>query len=438
MTRTGTLVICVALLATPLVARADALPPELREAHTAGPSQLAAPAGAVVAPDAATLQRLLADPRGPRSVWLRAQTYAGDFEIRRPLTLAGERGAVLHGTGRGTVLRIDADDVQVENLVVRNSGRRHTTEDAGVRAHGSRIMLRNLQVQDALFGITLSACPHCVVDRCKVSRLYGGGELQGDGLKLWESSDAVVRHSVMEGARDLVVWYSRRVLLEGNTVRNSRYGSHFMYAHDSVVRDSRIVDNVVGIFVMYSSRLHVENNVLAGARGAAGVGIGFKDSDGVQVSGNWIVGNTTGMYLDGTPRSAQVPVHVDGNVMAVNDVALRLHGPSEGLFISHTDFHANGRLAEVESGGDALATRFDDNYYSDYVGYDLDADGRGDVAYQVKRLSGELTDVNPSIAFFSGTFALGLIQSIAEAMPVFSSRLLLQDPRPALRPRWLP
>jgi nitrous oxidase accessory protein len=263
-------------------------------------------------------------------------------------------------------------------------------------------------------------------------------QLKGDGIKLWESSDAVVRGCDVDHVRDVVVWYSRRVLLEGNSVRHSRYGSHFMYANDSVVRDSRIENNVVGIFVMYSSGLHIEHNVLAGARGAAGVGIGFKESDGVYVARNMLVANTTGTYLDETPRSKDQHATFIGNLFALNDVALRLHGVREGLELSQNDFSQNILLVDVEGGGDALASTFLGNHYSDYVGYDLDRDGVGDVAYQVKRLSSELTDEHPTLAFFRGTAALSLVDAIANAMPVFASRVLIEDRAPRLYARPMP
>jgi nitrous oxidase accessory protein len=398
----------------------------------AGPTAVSIPVGARVAESADELTRWLADPAGPTEIWLRARRYQGDFKIARKLALHGAYGAILEGTGHGTVLEIEADETSVENLIVRHSGQRNTAEDAGIKAKGSRIRLRNVRVEDSLFGIVLAPCPHCEVERAYVQGPGDDVAMKGDGIKLWESSDASVRDCIVDHVRDVVVWYSRRVLLDHNTVRNSRYGSHFMYAHDSIVRNSHVENNVVGIFSMYSLRLHVEQNVLAGAHGAAGVGLGLKDSDAVQITGNWLVANTVGAYLDGTPRSANLPVRFTDNTFALNDVALRFHGVSETLLFTRNDFRQNASLADVEGGGNVLSTTFRRNRFSDYVGYDLDGDGVGDVAYQVKRLSGELVDAHPALAMFQGTVALSLIDAIASAIPVFANHLLLEDPEPAM------
>lgn len=420
----GLLALCVCAGASP--ARAQPVP-----LTAAGPVAQSAPVSAVIAHSSSELAALLADPRGPDEIWLRSQRYDGDFHIARKLALRGVSNSALHGTGNGTVLNIEADGVSVGNLVISHSGRRHTQEDAGIRAKGTGIHIRNVRIEDSLFGVSLGPCPRCELDHVHVQGLGPQVALKGDGIKLWESDDAVVHDCIVDGARDLVVWYSRRVLLERNRVTHSRYGSHFMYAHDSVVRDSQIENNVVGIFVMYSARMRIERNVLAGARGAAGVGLGFKESDAAVVTGNRFVANSTGTYLDETPRSEDKEVRFTDNQFALNDVAVRFHGIRPPLVFRANDFSDNGVLAEVEGGGDALAASFEHNHFSDYAGFDLNSDGVGDVPYQVKRLTGELIATHPLLAYFQGTTALAVLDAIATAMPVFANRLLLEDKLPA-------
>jgi nitrous oxidase accessory protein len=404
----------------------------------AGPTDLRAPSGAFIVSDSSGLTAALADPEAPRDIWLRPGTYRGDFVVARTLALHGEQGVTLEGTGSGTVLTVTADDAWIDNMTVRHSGRRHTVEDAGIKAKASRVRVSHVAVDDALFGVIFAPCPGCVLDHARIRGTSDDEELRGDGIKLWESSDAIVRGCVVEESRDVVVWYSRRVLLDQNVVRHGRYGTHFMYAHDSIVRGSRIESNVVGIFVMYSNHMHVEGNVLAGARGPAGVGIGFKESDGVDVRDNWIVANTTGVYIDRTPRSIDSPVVFERNVLALNDVGLRLHSSEEGLSFVSNDFHQNVKVAEVEGGGDAMAVRFEGNHWTEYEGYDLDHDGFGDVAFEVKQLSGELTDAHPALQFFDGTGAMSVIDAVARAVPVLAAHRVLVDRHPVMtapRPR---
>lgn len=404
---------------------------ESLRAPAAGPARSAERAGKV-ARDEAELSRWLADPNGPEEIRLAPRAYHGDFRVSRRVTLRGEVGAELVGSGTGTVLSIEAEGARVENFVVRHSGRRHTHEDAAIKATANGIEIRRVRVSDALFGISLGPCRACVLEGAEVHGDLGDHELRGDAIKLWEASDSRVQGCVVENGRDVVVWYSRRVQLIDNWVEHSRYGAHFMYAHDSVLKNSRFLHNVVGVFVMYSQGLRVENNVFAGARGAAGMGIGFKESDGVSLSGNSVVANTKGVYLDRTPRSPEHPVRFEGNVLALNETALSFHSSEHGVAFHDNDFRRNHVAVEVEGGGDATAVDFSHNYWSEYVGYDLNRDRIGDVPYDVKRLASELTEAHPSVRLMDGTLAMGLIDVMARAVPVFSAERLLSDPEPKM------
>lgn len=399
----------------------------------AGPAATALPDDVAVAATEEELARMLSDPQGPPKIGLLPRIYRGGAVVRRKVELVGQRGSIIDADGRGTALTIDADDVVVRDVVLRHSGQNEIAEDAGLRARGRHVVIQHVSVEDSLFGIYLEQCSGCVIDAVHVRGLPDVLD-RGDGIKLWESDGAIIRGCKVEDSRDIVIWYSRHALLERNLVTRSRYGTHFMYAHDSTMKDSDVLGNVVGVFVMYSNRIRVENSVLAGARGPAGMGIGFKESDSVDLRGNWIVANTVGAYLDGTPRSPNARVLFTNDVLALNDVGLRFHGSERGVDLSWNDFHENGTMVEVEGGGDARGANFRDNYFSDYAGYDLDGDGTGDVAYEEKILSSELTDTHPALRFFRGTLAMGLLDALSRVVPVFASRTMLTDPSPRMHP----
>ena len=47
----------------------------------------------------------------------------------------------------------DVVKFSIDNLVIRHSGRRSTSEDAGIQAKGRAIQIRNVRVEDTLFGL---------------------------------------------------------------------------------------------------------------------------------------------------------------------------------------------------------------------------------------------------------------------------------------------
>ncbi|MBI5608489.1 MAG: nitrous oxide reductase family maturation protein NosD [Deltaproteobacteria bacterium] len=405
-------------------------------AQQVGPKAQARLAGAVEPRDEAHLQQLLADPQGPPLLWLGPRTWRGDWQIRRSVRIVGAGPTtVLQGSGTGTVVDVEGRDVSIENLVITGTGERHTQEDSACKLRGSGHSLRHTELRHVLFGAVVAGCKGCTVEANHITGRAGDAELRGDGIKLWSADDGLVMGNRVEDVRDLVVWYSNRVQLRHNVVVRSRYGCHFMYTHDCDLRDSALVDNTVGIFVMYSADLRISGSVLAGARGPAGVGLGFKDSDDIQVIGNYLVRNTVGSYFDTTPRSPDHPVLLRDNVIAINDIALRWHSQPHGVALRGNDFVSNPEAVEVDGGGDATTADFEGNFWSDYAGYDLDGDGWGDVDHLQKHLSSSLTEEKPVLKFFRGTAALAVIDTLARAVPVLATKLLLRDARPAMQPQ---
>jgi nitrous oxidase accessory protein len=401
-------------------------------AKVPGPADRTAPSGATILRTSEELSDFISDPLANREAWLAPGTYAGPVVIRRPLALHGTSGVIVDGGHAGTVVSIESNDVTLDNVVVRASGRRHSAEDSGIKARGDRIHIGDVRVEDVLFGISFGMCHFCTIEHAHVRGPGDVEELRGDGIKLWESDDSIVRDVLVEDARDVVVWYTRRALLEDLVVRRGRYGTHFMYAHDSIARRSRFERDVVGVFVMYSSRVRLEDDVMAGARGAAGVGVGFKDSDSIDLVRDSIVANTTGAYIDDTPRTEDRPLTIQDSVIALNEVGIAMHTGGSGVHVRGVDFKNNAELIRIDGAGDALAASFEGNHYSDYQGYDLDGNGIGDVAYEVKLLSHELTNTNPTLRLFQGTVALGMIDAVARAAPVLASKRVLVDPSPRM------
>ena len=117
-------------------------------------------------------------------------------------------------------------------------------------------------------------------------------------------------------------------------------------------------------------------------------------------------------------------------MIALNEVALGFLGSEAGLTFEDNDFHQNVALVDFDAEGEPLRARFAHNHWTEYAGYDLNADYMGDVPFELKQLSRELGDAAPSLKLFQGTVAFGMIDAIAHIVPVLSSRILLRDSEP--------
>lgn len=359
--------------------------------------------------------------------------YAGPLHIDRPMRLIGSPGAALVGPGKGSVLIITADDVQVEGMELRGGGHNATDGDAGIIVLGDRFLLRGLKLTDVLVGIDLRQAHHGKIQDVNIEGSPNGPMgMRGDGIRLWESTHNQIEGNHLSYVRDMVIWYSNHNTVENNVIEHSRYGVHFMHSDQSEVRNNHFSQDVVGVFVMYSTDIRLEGNVVANANGAAGMGFGCKESDTIALKQNQFLGNTTGLYLDSCPHRIGGLANIQDNLLAYNHVGLRFNGVHAGAEFRKNRFHENSIPVVVTGGGDAQAALFEGNRWSDYEGYDLDQDGFGDLPYAPRKVSRAILERRPAAAFFNGSPAAQLLDFLAIVFPMWAPPPLMEDRRPLM------
>jgi nitrous oxidase accessory protein len=353
--------------------------------------------------------------------------HAGPVKLGKAVALVGPATAVLRG---GVTLA--APGARLAGITVDAAGARVEREDAAVHVTADGVVVEGVTIDEAAFGIVVERARHVTVRNNRVRGAGGVLGLRGDGIHLWETRDSLVAGNLVTGARDVVVWYSSGNRIVDNTISGGRYGSHLMYSHDCLVAGNRFEDDVVGVFVMYSHGVTISGNTVARAGGAAGMGLGLKDSGNLRVDDNLLVGDTVGIYVDDSPLQLGEIDTFTGNRIAGCDAGMTFLSGTHRTLLRHNAFSGNGRAVRVEGGGDALGVRWEENYFDDYAGYDLDGDGVGDVPYELASLSGQLLDAHPELGFFQGTAALALVDAVGALAPLYPPRVILVDPRPRM------
>jgi len=358
----------------------------------------------------------------------------GPVRIDRRLTLVGPPTAVVRSRGAGSTIRVEAAGTALLGFRVDGSGGRFDLLDAAVRIGADEVRVEGLQIRNALFGILAEQCSRL---RLLDNEVHGSAGatlgMRGDAIRIWEVRDSRIEGNRIADARDVVVWYSPGNRIVGNHVEGGRYGIHLMYSHDNVLSGNRLVDNVVGLFLMYSRDVDVLGNLVAASAGAAGVGFGAKESSSLRVIGNGFIGNTTGVYLDTSPLDPADGNRFAGNAFRFSETGVVFHGRATGNRFTGNRFRDNRASVRVEGRGDAREAEWLGNEYGDYAGYDLDGDGTGDVPYELRSVEGALVGRLPTLAFFRGSVAMGLVEMVSRALPLFRTTTLLVDPAPAMR-----
>jgi nitrous oxidase accessory protein len=233
--------------------------------------------------------------------------------------------------------------------------------------------VERVELRNALFGILAEQCRGLVLrDNVIVGHPGKALGMRGDGIRLWEVRGARVEGNRIQDSRDLVVWYSPGNTFARNQVSGGRYGTHFMYSHGNRLEESRYVGNVVGVFAMYSRDLVLRGNLIAESRGAAGVGIGAKESGDLVVEDNWLIDNTVGIYLDNSPLQPDESNRFRGNALRFGEVGVVFHGPAAGNHFVANRFADHHVAVRVEGRGSAVEAEWRGNDFDDYAGYDFD------------------------------------------------------------------
>lgn len=412
-----------------LAPRAQApAPPQIARAAPA------APEGCRRVEGGAALGPLLTDAKPGDAFCLAPGTYTGPLTIRGGVTLWGPADAVIRSTGKGTTVELEGERPRLLGVTVDGSGGRFDTLDAAVHVTGEGGVVEGVEVVHATFGILVEKAKHAEI-RGNVVRGDPAAPLgmRGDGIRLWETHDSTVEQNLVTDSRDVVVWYSRKNALRKNHVLRSRYGTHFMYSHESSAEDSVYVGNEVGVFVMYSRGIQLHRNVLANGVGAAGMGLGMKESGDLTATRNLFLHNTIGLYLDSSPVQQNEHNRFEENVLRLHEAAVVFHGTERNNTFERNTLRDNQAQIRVEGRTHGLETAWVGNHFDDYQGYDLDRDGVGDVPYELQNLSDELIGRHPSLAFFRGAPALSLVSVAGEILPVFAPKVLIRDPAPRVQ-----
>ena len=359
-------------------------------------------------------------------------TYAGPLVLDKPITIDGRGQVTIDAGGKGSVVYIETDGVTLKGLHLTNSGESYNDIDAGVQVRGNFNVLRNLEIDNSLFGIDLGQAEHNIIKHNRITSKPFELGVRGDSVRLWYSFHNQVTDNVIRDSRDMVVWYSSDNLIARNDSRGGRYSLHFMYSQFNEVIDNHYEDNSVGIFLMYSDGVVVKNNYIAHASGPTGMGIGFKETSDVEIFGNTIVNCATGLYLDVSPYQPDTTNRFVDNVIAYGGVAIQFLNDWQGNLFQGNHIVGNISQVIVSGGKSANRNRWVGNYWDDYQGFDRNGDAVGDTPYELYAYADRLWMDVPMARFFKGSPVLEVLDFLERLAPFSDPDLTLRDERPMM------
>ena len=352
--------------------------------------------------------------------------------LDRPVTLEGQPGAILDGDGAGDVVRIRSSGVTLRNLTIRNSGRDLTVMNAGVYVEKGvdGAVIENNRIQDVLFGVYLDGPQHVQVIGNVIT---GIAELRvpdrGDGIHLWNDAWCVIKGNDVSGTRDGIYDYvSHDDLIADNRIHEVRYGVHQMYTKHETLQGNVSWNNVAGMALMSSDHMRVADNHIFDD---SSYGILFNYVTYSDISGNEIHDITQergadSQVVDGGEGKALFVYNsefnrIHDNLLANSSIGIHITAGSQDNHVYGNAFVNNHtQVKYVQNVAEEWSLDGKGNYWSNYLGWDLNGDGLGDVPFRPNDGVDVLLWKYPSARVLMSSPSILLLRYVQRAFPVFT------------------
>lgn len=353
--------------------------------------------------------------------------YREHLIVDRQVELVGIKMPLIAGGGKGRVIVIKAPGSVVEGFRIRGSGNDLVAIDAGifVERGAKGVLIKNNILEDCLFCIWVDGAEEV---KTIGNRITGKKELisprRGNGIHYWNVMNGLIEGNRISYARDgIYIFENHGTIIKGNKISDLRYGIHWMYADRNTVVGNVAYRCRKGFALMFSERLNVFSNTAIDNKED---GILFRDLRSSRVADNVVVGSNQGLFLYNSTYNK-----VEGNLVIGNNTGAYVWAGSVNNKVSGNAFIRNREQVKYVGTVDEI---WNGNYWSDYLGWDLDGDGLGDVPYRANDMVGRLTWEYPVVKLLMSSPAVQTLRMIENQFPFMRAPSIV-DKAPLMRPK---
>jgi nitrous oxidase accessory protein len=352
----------------------------------------------------------------------------GVILINKSVRIRGVDNPIIDGEDKETIFKIKADNFSIENLTIINVGRSYTKDFAAILVSNSNhFTIKNNILKDVFFGILIEKSHFGIVENNDISSNAKDQAGSGNGIHLWHNSDMKIINNVLHGLRDGIYFefVKNSEVYGNNSFDNLRYGLHFMFSNNNEYFDNVFYKNGAGVAVMFSKFIKMYNNRFAENWGSASYGLLLKEIYDAEIENNIFEQNTIAISVDGSTR-----INYKKNTFLRNGWAVKIVGACYENDFTQNNFLHNA--LDLSYNSKINSNKFDNNYWSDYSGYDLDKNGIGDVPYRPVKLFSYIVHNTPETIILLRSLFVDMINFSEKVSPVFTPDNLV-DNSPLMR-----
>ena len=339
-----------------------------------------------------------------------------DIQIKKPITIIGNRDAIIDGNKKGYIFQIASDSVTIKGITIKNVGKSYTKDFAAIHISRSKhFKIEDVRFKFVFFGILVEKSHYGIIKNNHISSEAIEEAGSGNGIHMWHSSHVLVENNEVHDLRDGIYFefVTHSKAINNNSYNNLRYGLHFMFSNNDEYHNNTFTNNGSGVAVMFSKFIKMTQNKFLKNWGTASYGLLLKEIYDAEIINNTFEENTTAINIEGSTR-----INYKENNFIRNGWALKIAGACYENKFSRNNFLYNS--FDLSYNSKLNDNDFNNNYWSSYTGYDLDKNGVGDVPYRPVKLFSYVVNKTPEAIVLLRSLFVDIINFSEKVSPAFT------------------
>ncbi|HIH2762645.1 MAG TPA: nitrous oxide reductase family maturation protein NosD [Candidatus Azoamicus sp. MARI] len=354
--------------------------------------------------------------------------YKGNFVINKKINLYSKGYVILTSNNDGNIITINSSDVKIKGIHFYNSGKSMSEKHACIFTKGNNTYIINNYFSECGFGIWNDAGSYNYI----LNNIFIGTSEdilsdRGNTIQIYKNNNTVVSKNFIINGRDgIYITNSNEISINKNIFSNTRFGIHYMFSNKSNVVSNITTDSLIGIAIMYSKYVDLINNF---TYSNIDHGLFFRDVLYSRILKNKSLYNTDGILLGNSYFN-----DIINNDIIKNNIGIKIYSGSDENLIYDNNIISNKLQVQLLDNRRLIwnSTKIG-NFWSHYIGWDINMDNIGDKKFYVTNISDWLLFSYPILRIMFNSPALILLQKIENQFPAFRKFSVI-DNYPLMRP----
>ncbi len=378
-----------------------------------------------VGSDYATIGAALEQAQDGDVIKVRHGKYQESLKINQSVHIKGIDNPVIIAS-KGNIVEISKPDVIFEGFTLTYNSSELSSTDSVIRIFkgADRATIRNNHFLNVMFGVWNVDGRNIRIENNIIVGIKGlENHNRGNCINLTGTQKAHVINNTLSYCRDgIYMELCHDAEVVGNIIKDSRYAVHTMWVDRGIFSKNTAHDNLVGLAIMYTEHSKINDNLSFGNRTH---GILFIQSVRSEIKSNTVIGNTKGIFIYNSIYN-----ELTANMVMNNQLGIHNWGGSEDNKISGNSFINN----EIQVKYVARNNQdWDNNYWSDYIGWDMTGDGIGDTQYESNSVVDHILWRYPMAKLLYASASLQMLWMLEKQFPVFEVPKVV-DAKPRMSP----